>query len=59
MLFDIGGGSSEIVWLRRPDGAPRPPERSIGTGPRCKLGVVTLAERFGGAEVSFAQFYAP
>lgn len=48
VLFDIGGGSTEIVWLAR--GA----EGRGGTpGPwvSIELGVVTLAERFGGRAV--------
>ena len=55
VLFDIGGGSSEIVWLGAGDG--RDGER-IRHWTSLQLGVVTLAERFGGAEVSFAQFTA-
>ena len=56
VLFDIGGGSSEIVWL---DGA-----RGLGLRQRVRewaslrLGVVSLAERFGGASVSAAVFDA-
>jgi exopolyphosphatase / guanosine-5'-triphosphate,3'-diphosphate pyrophosphatase len=63
ILFDIGGGSSELVWL-------------AGAAPTCaqsvdmalaerirfwvslKVGVVTLAEEFGGIEVSGAMFKA-
>jgi exopolyphosphatase / guanosine-5'-triphosphate,3'-diphosphate pyrophosphatase len=63
ILFDIGGGSSELVWL-------------AGAAPLCaqsvdmtlaerirfwvslKIGVVTLAEEFGGIEVSGAMFEA-
>ncbi len=57
LLFDIGGGSSEVIWLERED-----PMRTAGldAGLRerirfwvsLKLGVVTLAEKFGGIEVS-------
>ena len=60
VLFDIGGGSSEIVWLSRP------PRQSQGFDPNgdaamrervrmwasLQLGVVTIAERFGGFDVS-------
>jgi exopolyphosphatase/guanosine-5'-triphosphate,3'-diphosphate pyrophosphatase len=43
ILFDIGGGSTEIAWIRRrPDGAPE----LIGYL-SLPLGVVTLAERAG------------
>jgi exopolyphosphatase/guanosine-5'-triphosphate,3'-diphosphate pyrophosphatase len=52
ILFDIGGGSSELIRLDR-DG-----NGGGGATPRAKawmsipLGVVTLAERFGGKEVT-------
>ena len=71
VLFDIGGGSSEIVWLGQSAGQgagqaatglrSRPTPRcasASATGFRCKLGVVTLAEKFGGLEVSDATFEA-
>jgi exopolyphosphatase/guanosine-5'-triphosphate,3'-diphosphate pyrophosphatase len=52
VVFDIGGGSTEIVWLRH--------DRSRGAYPRLDIlgsislpfGVVTFTERFGGVEVS-------
>jgi exopolyphosphatase/guanosine-5'-triphosphate,3'-diphosphate pyrophosphatase len=56
VLFDIGGGSSEIVWLSGQGaqnsnggrvGAPR-----IQAWESLRLGVVTLAERFGGVDVN-------
>jgi exopolyphosphatase/guanosine-5'-triphosphate,3'-diphosphate pyrophosphatase len=48
VLFDIGGGSSEIVWMTRaPDGA-----RSVGAWESLRLGVVSLAETFGGDDVT-------
>jgi exopolyphosphatase/guanosine-5'-triphosphate,3'-diphosphate pyrophosphatase len=53
LLFDIGGGSSEIVWL-----APRRNDGQVRHWTSLQLGVVTLAEKFGGAEVSFRQFTA-
>lgn len=56
VLFDIGGGSSEIVWLAA--GAGVPGAERIRHWTSLQLGVVTLAERFGGAEVSFSQFSA-
>ncbi|MCI4678429.1 Ppx/GppA family phosphatase [Rhodoblastus acidophilus] len=56
VLFDIGGGSSEIVWLAA--GAGVPGGDRIRHWTSLQLGVVTLAERFGGAEVSYAQFSA-
>ncbi len=57
VLFDIGGGSSEIVWLGRQSGEGGAEER-VRHWTSLQLGVVTLAERFGGAEVSLAQFNA-
>jgi len=56
VLFDIGGGSSEIVWLAAGAGAAGGERVRHWTS--LQLGVVTLAERFGGSEVSFAQFSA-
>ena len=62
LLFDIGGGSSEIVWLMRAD-TPSGTEGSalrdrIRSWASLKLGVVTLAEKFGGLDVSAATFEA-
>jgi exopolyphosphatase / guanosine-5'-triphosphate,3'-diphosphate pyrophosphatase len=52
LVFDIGGGSTEIVWLRLmgPPGRRRRPH-IIGSV-SLPFGVVTLTDRFGGAEVS-------
>ncbi|HML06684.1 MAG TPA: Ppx/GppA phosphatase family protein [Xanthobacteraceae bacterium] len=53
ILFDIGGGSSELVRLARPNGVRRgPPEADIVAWASLPLGVVTLAERYGGKAVS-------
>ena len=56
ILFDIGGGSTELVRVERnpdePDAAPR-----IEAWMSIPLGVVTLAEHFGGKHVT-AQSYA-
>jgi exopolyphosphatase/guanosine-5'-triphosphate,3'-diphosphate pyrophosphatase len=55
LVFDIGGGSTEIVWLRHiadPRGyhrAQRAPEILGSTS--LPFGVVTFTERFGGVEV--------
>ncbi len=53
VLFDIGGGSSELVRLGRspPDGRGPPPPRIEGWV-SLPHGVVTLAERHGGHHVS-------
>lgn len=57
VLFDIGGGSTEIVWL-----AGRQERTSISKRMRAwtslPAGVVTLAERHGGREVDRACFEA-
>ena len=51
ILFDIGGGSTELVRIERdptePNAAP-----SIKAWMSIPLGVVTLAERFGGRDVT-------
>lgn len=56
VLFDIGGGSTEIVWLRK----ARTPQCSTDARVRAwaslPVGVVTLADRFGGVEVTRACF---
>jgi len=57
LLFDIGGGSSELVSLGQSEpvvrGPPRPVMRSWVSLP---VGVVTLAERHGGVRVDRALF---
>jgi len=54
VLFDIGGGSSEVIWLDgvRCNGAPTALRDRIRFWVSLKLGVVTLAEKFGGIDVS-------
>jgi exopolyphosphatase/guanosine-5'-triphosphate,3'-diphosphate pyrophosphatase len=53
ILFDIGGGSSELVRLNRGNGARRgPPRPDIVGWASLPVGVVTLAERHGGHVVS-------
>jgi exopolyphosphatase/guanosine-5'-triphosphate,3'-diphosphate pyrophosphatase len=57
ILFDIGGGSSELVRLNRtdegtPPGRRGPPEPDIVGWASLPVGVVTLAERYGGKVVS-------
>jgi len=52
ILFDIGGGSTELVRIEYDHGEPR-----IKAWTSIPFGVVTLAERFGGHDVS-AQSYA-
>jgi exopolyphosphatase/guanosine-5'-triphosphate,3'-diphosphate pyrophosphatase len=56
ILFDIGGGSTELVRIERdPDEQDAVPR--IKAWMSIPLGVVTLAERFGGRDVT-AQSYA-
>ncbi|WP_428522385.1 Ppx/GppA phosphatase family protein [Pseudorhodoplanes sp.] len=53
ILFDIGGGSSEIARLGRPKSARRgPPEPAMQGWTSLPVGVVTLAERHGGITVT-------
>jgi len=58
VLFDIGGGSTELVWLD----VAGAEGRSVGGRARAwaslPLGVVTLAERHGGQDVSPALYEA-
>jgi exopolyphosphatase/guanosine-5'-triphosphate,3'-diphosphate pyrophosphatase len=58
VLFDIGGGSSELVRLDRSPPAGRgPPLPKIKAWASLPIGVVTLAERHGGHVVT-PQIYA-
>lgn len=51
LVFDIGGGSTELMWLvKANDGWKIAAWTSLGAG------VVTISERFGGAEVSLETF---
>jgi exopolyphosphatase / guanosine-5'-triphosphate,3'-diphosphate pyrophosphatase len=53
ILFDIGGGSSELVRLNRSrPGRSGPPTPEIVGWASLPVGVVTLAERYGGKTVS-------
>jgi exopolyphosphatase/guanosine-5'-triphosphate,3'-diphosphate pyrophosphatase len=53
ILFDIGGGSSELVRLNRSrPGRSGPPSPDIVGWASLPVGVVTLAERYGGKAVS-------
>jgi exopolyphosphatase / guanosine-5'-triphosphate,3'-diphosphate pyrophosphatase len=47
LVFDIGGGSTEVIWLQKsPDG----PQNKLAVS--VPLGVVTLAENYGAASTS-------
>lgn len=55
LMFDIGGGSSELAWLDFRGGRPRSPGRmsaSIRSWQSLPVGVVSIAERFGGVDVT-------
>ena len=59
ILFDIGGGSSEIVRLgRNAPASGGPPAPSISGWASLPVGVVTLAERYGGVKVDHAVYEA-
>src|SRR6516225_3978150 len=57
VMFDIGGGSSEIIWLSFDPRAPRGTSR-VRAWESLRLGVVSLAEMFGGVDVNDESFTA-
>jgi exopolyphosphatase/guanosine-5'-triphosphate,3'-diphosphate pyrophosphatase len=59
LMFDIGGGSSELAWLDFRGGRPRRQGRtaaSIRSWQSLPVGVVSIAEKFGGVDVSAETF---
>jgi exopolyphosphatase/guanosine-5'-triphosphate,3'-diphosphate pyrophosphatase len=61
LMFDIGGGSSELAWLDFRGGRPRRQGRmaaSIRSWQSLPVGVVSIAERFGGVDVTADTFEA-
>lgn len=56
VLFDIGGGSTEIVWLARRSTRRGPAMAEVRAWVSLPVGVVTLAERHGGHHVTRAMF---
>ncbi len=59
ILFDIGGGSSELVWIdlaRSPDGRRRRMADRIRAWMSLPVGVVSVSERHGGQHVTAGQF---
>lgn len=58
VLFDIGGGSTEVVWLAGGAAVSQSLRERIRNWTSLPLGVVTLAEKFGGNEVDQATFEA-
>jgi exopolyphosphatase/guanosine-5'-triphosphate,3'-diphosphate pyrophosphatase len=57
LLFDIGGGSSEIIWLDR-SARDSVAVRRLQSWESLRLGVVSLAEKFGGDDVTPEAFAA-
>lgn len=55
LVFDIGGGSTELAWLKLCDGRREPEILDLLSLPH---GVVTLSDRYGGHEVSEATYAA-
>ena len=51
LVFDIGGGSTEVIWLEKNREVPR--KRLAASVP---VGVVSLAESYGAASLSHAGF---
>ena len=61
LMFDIGGGSSELAWLDFRGGRPKRQGRmssSIRSWQSLPVGVVSIAEKFGGVEVTREAFEA-
>ena len=57
LLFDIGGGSTELGWVRLPQPGSLDPPLLIGYT-SFPIGVVTLAERFGAVAQTASGFAA-
>jgi len=61
LMFDIGGGSSELAWLDFRGGRPKSQGRmaaSIRSWQSLPVGVVSIAEKFGGVDVTPEVFEA-
>ena len=61
LMFDIGGGSSELAWLDFRGGRPKRQGRmaaSIRSWQSMPVGVVSIAEKFGGIDVTRDNFEA-
>lgn len=59
LTFDIGGGSSELAWLDFRGGRPRKQGKmaaAIRSWQSLPVGVVTIAEKFGGVDVTPESF---
>jgi exopolyphosphatase/guanosine-5'-triphosphate,3'-diphosphate pyrophosphatase len=58
VLFDIGGGSTEVVWLARGGMDEAALRQRVRHWTSLPLGVVTMAEKFGGHEIDAPTFEA-
>lgn len=59
LIFDIGGGSSELAWLDFRGGRPKKHGKmpaAIRSWQSLPVGVVSIAEKFGGIDVTPALF---
>lgn len=59
LIFDIGGGSTEISWLKAQEGEGKingASSRDVAAWTSMPLGVVSLSEKFGGRETSRAAY---
>jgi len=59
LIFDIGGGSTELAWLDFRGGRPKSRAKmasSIRSWQSVPVGVVTIAEKFGGKHVTHEDF---
>ena len=57
ILFDIGGGSSEVVYLERSKREPVTTPHSVREWISMPVGVVNMAERFGGRSITRDGFF--
>lgn len=55
MIFDIGGGSTELSWLKRDDTGK---SVRLSAWTSMPFGVVNLAERWGGADIDSEKYEA-
>lgn len=59
LMFDIGGGSSELAWMDFRGGRPKGRSKmaaSIRSWQSLPVGVVSIAEKFGGVDVTPESF---
>ena len=62
LLFDIGGGSTEVCWLKSTGGGKarrvEAQDLSLFAWASVPIGVISMAERFGGVDLSPADYEA-